>query len=282
MNMPGFATLDMPMRFRYVCGAVTPIADCHDTGWRTLPFSLCAQNMAHPCDIEFGDGRKTSTSHGAALVVPSGVQHRIRLRPGGRSVSRWAHFELTLFDTVDALSLCCLPKVFKGDEAKEMGDLCEMMAKTASCPSLEGMAKMNSLGFQLAALVFKCARPLGRFSETCESYRRISPALKLIGSLHGRSVSLEEMAESCDLSPSRFSALFRTATGKSPVRYQARARLARARSLLVRGGSRVGEVAVELGYKDQFHFSKAFKQDSGMSPKAYREKARTELRKASF
>ena len=81
------------------------------------------------------------------------------------------------------------------------------------------------------------------------------------------------MAELAHLSPSRFRALFREATGLSPLDYLLVLRLNHARQLMLQTGSSIGEVARAVGYEDQLYFSRIFKKRTGLSPSAYRRGA---------
>ena len=73
------------------------------------------------------------------------------------------------------------------------------------------------------------------------------------------------------LSPAHFSVLFRQQTGSSPHAYLHLLRMHRAVQWLTGTGLSVKEVADRLGYRDPFHFSRKFKEFSGVSPREYRE-----------
>jgi two-component system response regulator YesN len=63
--------------------------------------------------------------------------------------------------------------------------------------------------------------------------------------------------------------LFCKATGKTPLDYMTQLRLDEARHLLRIGGFSVKEVAVRVGFRDQYYFSRLFRKLSGMSPTEY-------------
>jgi AraC-like DNA-binding protein len=52
--------------------------------------------------------------------------------------------------------------------------------------------------------------------------------------------------------------------------YVTERRIARARELLHHSELNVGEIASRLGFKTIFHFSRVFKQETGHSPRHYR------------
>jgi AraC-like DNA-binding protein len=72
------------------------------------------------------------------------------------------------------------------------------------------------------------------------------------------------------LSQSSFFALFKSATGLTPLDFFIRARMQRAGELLEETSLQIKEVAARLGYDDQFYFSRLFKSVHGVSPREYR------------
>ncbi len=81
--------------------------------------------------------------------------------------------------------------------------------------------------------------------------------------------SLEELAAAVHLSPFYFARVFRQATGLPPHAWLKQRRLARARTLL-RHGYLPFNVAVDLGFADQSHLNRQFKQAFGVTPGEYR------------
>jgi AraC-like DNA-binding protein len=65
---------------------------------------------------------------------------------------------------------------------------------------------------------------------------------------------------------------FRAATGMSPHAYQLNLRINAARRLLRHGRAHTS-VALDLGFADQAHFQRAFKERVAMTPGAYRRAA---------
>ena len=87
-----------------------------------------------------------------------------------------------------------------------------------------------------------------------------------------RKLSLAEMCRSADLSISRLSHLFRKEVGESPAQYLIMLKMERARSLLCDPVQSVKAVMVEVGFRDQSNFARAFKKAYGETPSEYRAK----------
>lgn len=83
-------------------------------------------------------------------------------------------------------------------------------------------------------------------------------------------LSLQEMAQSVELSVPHFSRMFRKSTGESPHEFVLRQRIERAKEML-RVEARVIDVAVACGFKTQQHFARVFRGMCGVSPKEYRQ-----------
>jgi AraC family transcriptional regulator len=85
----------------------------------------------------------------------------------------------------------------------------------------------------------------------------------------GRDISLVELADQVGLSPHYFSLLFKRALGASPHYFVLRERIDEAQRLLSADRTPIAEVALNLGFADQSHFSQAFRKITGTTPKRY-------------
>lgn len=63
---------------------------------------------------------------------------------------------------------------------------------------------------------------------------------------------------------------FLRATGASPMNHLRRQRIARAQELLLAGDQPIAAIGQEVGFTDPFHFSRAFRRCTGLSPRAFR------------
>jgi len=84
-----------------------------------------------------------------------------------------------------------------------------------------------------------------------------------------RNVALDDLAELSGLSPYHLVRVFHQEVGLSPYAYFEQARIHRARRLL-KEGTPIVDVAMELGFTDQSHLHRHFKKLTGVTPGAYR------------
>jgi len=79
------------------------------------------------------------------------------------------------------------------------------------------------------------------------------------------------MADVIKISESNLYAVFKKATGSSPVKYLNQYRLSIACELLQKTDYSIKEIAEKVGIPDQFYFSKLFKSKCSISPQQYRQ-----------
>lgn len=107
--------------------------------------------------------------------------------------------------------------------------------------------------------------------------RHDRPALRALDVLRQRlpaRVSVAELAAAVGISPSHLASVFKAETGYGVVAYQNRLRLSQACELLVATDAPIADIAHEVGYEDEFYFSRQFRRVNGSSPREYRRRVR--------
>ena len=84
----------------------------------------------------------------------------------------------------------------------------------------------------------------------------IKEALTFIEQNYQRDISIEEIAAVSGLNRSYFGKVFRDAVGESPQAYLLHYRMARAAQLLKETRLSIGEIAAQVSYDNQLHFSR--------------------------
>jgi AraC family transcriptional regulator len=87
-------------------------------------------------------------------------------------------------------------------------------------------------------------------------------------------VSVFTLAALAGLSPSYFSTQFRHSFGMTPHRYLTQRRIEEAKRLLRQTGMPLSDIALQVGYSDQSHFTHAFRRCEGSTPAAWRHARR--------
>ena len=82
---------------------------------------------------------------------------------------------------------------------------------------------------------------------------------------------VEQMIEGFGISRTHFFRSFKRQTGQSPYRYHLQFTIRRAGEMLRNSSLSVKQIALTLGFRNPYHFSKLFKKKTGMPPRDYRD-----------
>ncbi|HEU4742009.1 MAG TPA: AraC family transcriptional regulator [Meiothermus sp.] len=120
---------------------------------------------------------------------------------------------------------------------------------------------------------------LGRYGRGLNPPQRSLPKAAVIQAVNylrrevSQPVTLEELSRVSGLSRFHLVRAFRQHTGLPPHLYQLQLRIEEAKVRL-RGPESLAQIALEVGFTDQAHFTKAFKRIVGVTPGAYRNARR--------
>jgi AraC-like DNA-binding protein len=103
------------------------------------------------------------------------------------------------------------------------------------------------------------------------SWQALQQALEFIDAHLGERLTLVKIADAARLSPYHFAHIFKRFTGIAPHQYVMQRRLERAKQLLADTDLPIAEIAAELGYASQSHFSEAFHHTTSVTPLTYRQ-----------
>jgi len=81
-----------------------------------------------------------------------------------------------------------------------------------------------------------------------------------------RVVRVDDMAKLLGVSASQLNAVFKSYTGMTPRQYLVSNKIRRAKELLGSGALPVKEIALRLGFHDQYYFSRMFRRNTGLAP----------------
>ena len=101
------------------------------------------------------------------------------------------------------------------------------------------------------------------------SSTHLNSALSYIHRHYNESFELADVAAFCNISESYLRNSFRQELGTSVMKYRENLRIMCAKTMLVSGEHRINEIASMLGYCDVYHFSRKFKQATGIAPTLY-------------
>jgi AraC family transcriptional regulator len=135
-----------------------------------------------------------------------------------------------------------------------------------------GYLLIDSLKMALAAHLLRnyCTTSPRIISPTGLSSVQLGIITNYIKSNLQLDLTLVELSAIVQLSPYHFSRLFKKSLGMTPHQYIVQQRIDRAKYLLQFNDARISEIAVQVGFCDQSHLTRGFKQILGITPKQFR------------
>ncbi len=104
----------------------------------------------------------------------------------------------------------------------------------------------------------------------------VSEAKQYIEANYPKDISLDDVANSVDVSPYYFTRMFKEETGETFVEFLTRIRIEHAKELIKDPYIPIGEVGQAVGYLDPNYFSRIFKKVAGVTPTEFRTSVASE------
>lgn len=101
------------------------------------------------------------------------------------------------------------------------------------------------------------------------SSQYVLAAIKYIQFNYSHDISVDDIAKAVGVSRSHLYRVFMANVGQSPIDYLTGYRISEACSLLKNAHLSIAEIAVSVGFFDQFYFSRVFKKVKGVPPSKY-------------
>ena len=105
--------------------------------------------------------------------------------------------------------------------------------------------------------------------STNSSSQYVINAIKYIQFNYSHNISIDDIAKAVGVSRSHLYRVFMSNVGQSPIDYLTHYRISEACYLLKNSQLSIAEIAVSVGFFDQFYFSRVFKKSKGMPPSKY-------------
>lgn len=121
----------------------------------------------------------------------------------------------------------------------------------------------------LQQILFKIFRDMEVKLPNYSNSLKVKEVIKFMTENIEKKITLSELSQLVNLSPTYLSKVFKKTTGYSIIEFFNKMKIDKAKELIIEGDKKVKEVAEILGYKDEFYFSRIFKKIEGVSPKEF-------------
>lgn len=115
------------------------------------------------------------------------------------------------------------------------------------------------------------SRHLNQTERKAVPYRELNAPIAYIHAHFAESFSVKDLAQACNLSVSALERRFNKHLNQTPHRFLNEVRLDHARRLLLETSKSIGTIALETGFADHSHFTRAFNKHFALSPRALRQ-----------
>lgn len=218
--------------------------------------------------------RPVMLAPGTAWLVPAGESLSLRVR--GDGTQAYVRFSIDplrldrLVSATDATRAVALRRTF-GIGSPQVHHLVGALVAEASSKTASGLAFVETI---TAALGLQLVRHAGDPAHAPPPNRGgLAPGVRrrILERMHAASsaqLSIDELAREAGLSPGHFARAFKHSIGRAPHQHMMMLRLERARRLLDAPRPVLSAIALEAGFADQAHFTRAFKRQFGLTPGA--------------
>ncbi|MFI3200367.1 MAG: response regulator [Eubacteriales bacterium] len=107
--------------------------------------------------------------------------------------------------------------------------------------------------------------------EEEDKHQKIQKAIEYVNEHYHEDMNMAVVSNAVSMNYTFFSETFKEETGKSFVDYVKTVRINMAKKILRDSCVQISRVAYEVGFKDEKHFSKTFKAETGMTPSEYKK-----------
>ena len=176
---------------------------------------------------------------------------------------RWLYLDVLINGKYSFTDLFELPFTLPEDYGIKMNvNLCKLLALKDDPNRL---CERLSIAYKIVQLLLDVAQPKPKMDS------HVQKAVSYIRTYYSQPLTVAKLAAVADMSESNFFRAFKKQTGVSPVTYLNDYRLVKASVLLEVTRMRVGEIALQVGFKEQYYFSRLFLRRFGVSPLKYRK-----------
>jgi len=222
-------------------------------------------------EIRIGDAIHSLTPD-HFFIIPAGMPHTYHSDEQQPWSIYWIHFS-GLKAVLFVHYSCQSTKIERNKNSRiydRLGLFSDIFRNLERGYSIETLEFANlCLAYLLASFTHQKQFKEVRFADENDP---ISQSINFMLENLGKNLNLEILSKTVGLSVSHYTRLFRTRTSHTPIDYFIQLKIQKACRLLDNYSWSISEVAREMGFEDQFYFSRVFHKVMGMSPIYFRKR----------
>lgn len=197
----------------------------------------------------------------SCIYHPPGMDHHDQIGQAGVTLLT-LEFKPELFDAMDFATVNLRP-IIDLSGRRPAWELMDLYRRISSC-------RANDLDIESRAvdLAFSVVEFSARVPRDLRSLRR---AREYVHAHFAESLTLAQVARACAVHPVYLGQIFRQEFGETLGEYLNRIRVRAAAGMLANSDLPLSAVAVDLGFYDQSHFTRVFREFTGATPGTFRD-----------
>lgn len=182
----------------------------------------------------------------------------------------WIEFDgLRIKESLSVTDLCKDAPIYHSHSKELREKLADEMLYIVNHPHESSFRLIGHL-YLFMDYLLQSAKSTKLVSSGCMSDYYIKEAINYIEQNFQNNISIEDIATVCGINRSYLGKIFRNSIGRSPQEFLMNYRMVKATELLKLTPLSIADVSSAVGYENQLHFSRAFKNIYGVSPREWR------------
>ncbi len=154
----------------------------------------------------------------------------------------------------------------------------QLVALSTGRASAKSILESKKLSFELFSLLVerytKSVLPEEEYNKQFKKLDRFNQIVHYLDKHYSEDLSISQLAEQFNMSPSYFAHFFKRNAQKSVIEYVNEMRILHAKNILDKEDLPIGEIALRVGFSDINYFSRKFKSITGITPTEYKKSCR--------
>ena len=213
-------------------------------------------------------GETLTLSPGNLYLIPSHTTLNYSTESGLEKL--WIHFSVTVFWELSLLDMFPCSSYCYNDVDGVIKAKIDTIIANSQSGELRHYLQSQSCIIELISLFVGTQST--QINVKYDKIQRLMPVIKYMNRHCREHLPIEDLARRAGYQKNYFIALFRQLFAITPHQYLQRRRIEYARIMLRGNNEKLENIAVKLGYGNAFHFSKVFKQHTGISPSEFRQR----------